>query len=95
MNASGEAVRAFAPAGVGNIGVGFDLLGHSIDGPRDVARVRRIEAPTVRIRSISGDVAGIETLPLDPSRVHPMPPADVPEMMSTTISELRRHLRSP
>lgn len=68
MNASGEAVRAFAPAGVGNIGVGFDLLGHSIDGPRDVARVRRIEAPTVRIRSISGDVAGIGTLPLDPSR---------------------------
>ena len=39
MNTTGEPVRAFAPAGVGNIGVGFDLLGHSIVGPRDIARV--------------------------------------------------------
>lgn len=43
---------AFAPASVGNIGVGFDLLGHSIDGPRDVARVRRIDEPVVRIDAI-------------------------------------------
>lgn len=44
--------RAFAPASVGNIGVGFDLLGHSIDGPRDVACVRRIDEPVVRIDAI-------------------------------------------
>ena len=31
--------RAFAPASVGNIAVGFDLLGHSIEGLRDVATV--------------------------------------------------------
>ena len=60
--------RAFAPAGVGNIGIGFDLLGHSIDGPRDVALVRRIDEPVVRIRAIGGDVAGAESLPLDPAR---------------------------
>src|SRR5690606_27124639 len=41
--------RAFSPAGVGNIGVGFDLLGHSIEGPGDHATVRRTASPTVRI----------------------------------------------
>ena len=34
---------AFAPASVGNIGVGFDILGHSIAGPGDRVSVRRIE----------------------------------------------------
>jgi len=60
--------RAFAPASVGNIGVGFDLLGHAIDGPRDVALVRRIEAPEVRIAAIRGDVAGVDMLPLEAAR---------------------------
>lgn len=55
---------AFAPASVGNIGVGFDVLGHVIDGPRDIARVRRIDAPEVRIDGICGDVAGADRLPL-------------------------------
>lgn len=63
--------RAFAPASVGNIGVGFDLLGHAIDGPRDVALVRRIDEPVVRIVAISAlqqaqgerPVAGIHDLP--------------------------------
>src|SRR5690606_17108009 len=31
-----RSATAFAPASVGNIGVGFDLLGHAIDGPRDL-----------------------------------------------------------
>ncbi|QDH69117.1 homoserine kinase [Marilutibacter alkalisoli] len=60
--------RAFAPASVGNIGVGFDLLGHSIDGPRDVATVRRIDAPEVRITAISGDIPGVDRLPLEAAR---------------------------
>lgn len=64
----GGAVRAFAPASVGNIGVGFDLLGHAIDGPRDVAVVRRIDAPVVRIDAIRGDVAGVAALPLQAER---------------------------
>lgn len=58
------AVRAFAPASVGNIGVGFDLLGHAIAGPRDIATVRRIDAPEVRIAAIRGDVPGVDQLPL-------------------------------
>jgi homoserine kinase len=60
--------RAFSPASVGNIGVGFDLLGHAIEGPRDIAIVRRIDAPEVRIVAIRGDVAGVEALPLEAAR---------------------------
>lgn len=71
-HASGEVpryeARAFAPASVGNIGVGFDLLGHAIEGPRDVAIVRRIDAPEVRIAAIRGDIAGVDSLPLQAER---------------------------
>jgi homoserine kinase len=61
-------VRAFAPASVGNIGVGFDLLGHAIEGPRDIAIVRRIAEPVVRIVSIRGEVVGANELPLEAER---------------------------
>lgn len=63
-----QQARAFAPASVGNIGVGFDVLGHAIDGPRDVAAVRRIDEPVVRIRAIRGDVEGVAALPLEAER---------------------------
>ena len=46
--------EAFAPASVGNVGVGFDILGHTIAGIGDRARVRRIDAPEVRIAAIRG-----------------------------------------
>ena len=59
---------AFAPASVGNICVGFDLLGHAIDGPRDLATVRRIDEPLVRIDAIKGDVNGVLLLPLEAER---------------------------
>jgi homoserine kinase len=65
---SDATARAFAPASVGNIGVGFDLLGHAIDGPRDIATVRRIDAPEVRIDAIRGDVPGVDALPLEAAR---------------------------
>ena len=60
--------RAFAPGSVGNIGVGFDLLGHSIVGPRDIALVRRIAEPQVRIAAIRGDTPGADSLPLEAAR---------------------------
>jgi len=60
--------RAFAPGSVGNIGVGFDLLGHSMIGVRDVAIVRRIDEPVVRIRAIRGNSAGAGSLPLQAER---------------------------
>ncbi|GGY29780.1 homoserine kinase [Rhodanobacter panaciterrae] len=54
---------AFAPASVGNVGVGFDLLGHSVAGAGDRAEVRRIDEPVVRIAAIRGCVT---ELPIDP-----------------------------
>jgi homoserine kinase len=59
---------AFAPGGVGNIGVGFDLLGHTIEGVRDVVLVRRIDEPVVRVHAIRGDSTGADALPLDVAR---------------------------
>jgi homoserine kinase len=56
---------AFAPACVGNVGVGFDILGHSMAGAGDHAEVRRIDEPTVRIAAIHGCVTD---LPTDPRR---------------------------
>ncbi|HRQ66688.1 MAG TPA: homoserine kinase [Xanthomonadaceae bacterium] len=55
---------AFAPASIGNIAVGFDILGHSIEGPGDRATVTRIDAPVVRIASIVGCA---DPLPIDPA----------------------------
>ncbi len=51
---SDEGISAFAPASVGNVGVGFDILGHSVAGPGDRAIVRRIDEPVVRISAIRG-----------------------------------------
>ncbi len=58
--ASEAAACAWAPASVGNVGVGFDILGHSIEGAGDRAEVRRIAAREVRIEAIEGCVT---TLP--------------------------------
>lgn len=51
---------AFAPASVGNVGVGFDLLGHALVGAGDRVLARRIAgdpcAPLVRVAAIRGVV---------------------------------------
>lgn len=60
-----ERATAFAPASVGNAGVGFDILGHSIAGPGDRVSVRRIAEPLVRIAAIRN---AAQPLPLDPAR---------------------------
>ncbi len=65
MSAAQREARAFAPGSVGNVGVGFDVLGHSIKGIGDIATVRRIDAPTVRITAIRGTVTD---LPLEAER---------------------------
>lgn len=56
---------AFAPATVGNVGVGFDILGHAFGVIGDRVRADRADEPGVRIRGVSG-VAG--ELPLEPAR---------------------------
>lgn len=59
-----QSATAFAPASVGNIGVGFDLLGHVIDGPGDRVTVERIDEPVVRVAAVSGTARGIDAIPL-------------------------------
>ncbi len=54
-NHSKQAASAFSPASVGNLGVGFDILGQTIAGPGDRVHVRRIDAPDVRIAAIRGN----------------------------------------
>lgn len=56
MSAARQEARAFAPGSVGNIGVGFDILGHSIAGIGDTVIARKIAEPTVRISAIRGTV---------------------------------------
>jgi homoserine kinase len=58
-------IEAFAPASVGNVGVGFDILGHSVAGIGDRARVRRIAEPEVRIAALRGLALD---LPVDAAR---------------------------
>jgi len=53
---------AFAPASVGNVAVGFDVLGHSVQAIGDRVTARRIPERTVRIASITGLV---KDLPLE------------------------------
>jgi len=57
-------VTAFAPATVANVGIGFDILGHTVEAVGDKVRLRRIDEPGVHIRSITG-IAG--ELPVDPA----------------------------
>jgi homoserine kinase len=60
-----SSATAFAPASVGNVAVGFDVLGHSFQAIGDRVTARRIAERTVRIASISGTTAD---LPKEPER---------------------------
>ncbi len=53
--------EATAPASVGNVAVGFDLLGHSIDGPVDRVIATRRDAPGVAITAIEGTMVALPT----------------------------------
>jgi len=57
--------RAFAPASVGNVAIGFDILGFAVDALGDRVTAMRCGAPGVVIRGVSGVVGD---LPLDPRR---------------------------
>jgi homoserine kinase len=60
-----EHAVAFSPASVGNVAVGFDILGHALVGVGDTVSVRAIEQDTVRISAIRGCV---HSLPDDAAR---------------------------
>lgn len=57
-----NAATAFAPASVGNVAIGFDILGFSVDALGDRVTVRRGARPGVTITAITGVV---ENLPLE------------------------------
>lgn len=59
-----EAV-ASAPASIGNVGVGFDIMGQAFDAARDTVTAARESEPGVRLGQVSGLV---DTLPAEPSR---------------------------
>jgi homoserine kinase len=50
---------AEAYASVGNVGIGFDILGHCVEGAGDRAEVRRIPAREVRITAIDGVITDL------------------------------------
>ncbi len=50
---------AFAPASVGNVAVGYDLLGHVIEGPGDRVTARRNNGRGVIIEAITGTVTDL------------------------------------
>lgn len=57
--------RATAPPTVGNVGVGFDLLGHALAGAGDTVTATRTQSGRVRVTAIRG----IDTpLPTEPER---------------------------
>jgi len=62
---SATRASAFAPGSVGNVAVGFDILGFAVDALGDRATVTRSRRPGVTITRISG-VAG--ELPREPER---------------------------
>jgi homoserine kinase len=55
----------FAPASVGNVAIGFDILGFSINALGDRATVRRVATPGVSIAAIRGVV---QDLPLEAAK---------------------------
>ncbi|MFH1848847.1 MAG: homoserine kinase [archaeon] len=50
-----DSIRVFAPATIGNIGPGFDVLGMAINGIGDVVEAARIPEKRVIIENITGD----------------------------------------
>jgi homoserine kinase len=61
----GASTSAFAPASVGNVGVGFDTLGHAVDCAGDTVTLRPSERAGVRLGCVSG---ALSALPADPDR---------------------------
>ncbi len=63
MSSQDRTVTAFAPASVGNVGVGFDVLGHAIDGVGDRVTLTGIDGAEVCLRSVAGVVSELPRVP--------------------------------
>lgn len=58
-----QSATVFAPASVGNVAVGFDVLGHSFQAIGDRVTARRTHEPGVRISAIHGVATELPTAP--------------------------------
>ena len=58
-----RSASASAPASIGNVGVGFDILGQSFDAARDIVTATLDDCPGIRLVQVSGLV---KSLPVDP-----------------------------
>jgi homoserine kinase len=47
-------IKAFAPASIGNIGIGFDIMGLCLERPGDEVVARKSDQPGLRITKITG-----------------------------------------
>jgi homoserine kinase len=57
-------LKVFAPASIGNVGIGFDVLGLCLEKPGDEIIIKPSRTPGVTISKITGG----KTLPLDPAK---------------------------
>ena len=58
-----EAAKASAPASIGNVAVGFDILGQGFDAARDTVVAEREDRPGVRLGAVSGLVSSLPDTP--------------------------------
>lgn len=58
-----KAVTAFAPASVGNVAVGFDVLGHALEGVGDRVRLERAGDREISLDRVSGVVPDLPLAP--------------------------------
>lgn len=58
-----EQASASAPASIGNVGVGFDILGQAFDAARDTVVAVREEEPGVRLGAVTGLVTSLPDTP--------------------------------
>jgi homoserine kinase len=65
VSAARERATAFAPASVGNVAIGFDILGFAVGALGDRVTVSRRAAPGVEIRAVEGLVRDITREPRD------------------------------
>ena len=79
---SAVVATAFAPASVGNVGVGFDILGHSIEGAGDTVTVRKTNTNDIRVLSIRGTMT---SLPLETEK----------NTAARALRAMREHLHLP
>jgi len=68
-------VTAFAPASIGNIGVGFDMLGVAIVGAGDRVSARRTESEGVSLLEVRG---------MD-GEIHPFLPPDAADNTASSV----------